>query len=188
MSARKKGLRLFLISAVAFALIFCGIQFIQAQQIKTLAKGGKPGKPPKNEVVCNADGICGNEEYVRDIAYGEQPCYDCLPKAYSALSFEKPFILGLDSYPQTKIFQFIYNDEGQYEDVWASDDLGTFIRRAIGDIDNDGVNEVVGFERTSFIEGKGKNKTTKYAHQIYVFEDEALSTPSDTLTIISEEA
>ena len=42
MSARKKGLRLFLISAVAFTLVFCGIQFINAQQIKTMKKPVKP--------------------------------------------------------------------------------------------------------------------------------------------------
>ncbi|MFH1934528.1 MAG: hypothetical protein ABIN18_23520 [Pseudomonadota bacterium] len=42
MSVSKKGIRVFLISTVAFALVFCGIQFIQAQQIKIQKKPVKP--------------------------------------------------------------------------------------------------------------------------------------------------
>lgn len=53
MSARKKGIHLLVISAVAAALVFGGIQFINAQQIKTLKKPVKPDpvEEPQWEVV-----------------------------------------------------------------------------------------------------------------------------------------
>lgn len=185
MSAKKKGIRLFLITAVAFALVFCGIQFIQAQQIKTTGKPPKPPKPPKDEVVCTDNGICEESEYDSSKPYEEQLCPDCAPKEYGLLDTSGPFLLGLDQDNMTRITQFKYDtNTSTYVDTWVSQDLGPYWPHFDkGDYNSDGIIEILAVKTTSYTEGKNKKAITYYEQTLSIIEQGSDGSPSKTFPI-----
>jgi hypothetical protein len=84
-------LKLFvLVSFLAAALVFVGMNFVQAQS-QAKGKPEKPpdkgGKPPK--VDCDNDGVCESGEYDSKSDPENQPCADCLPKIYPPLDIDQ---------------------------------------------------------------------------------------------------
>jgi len=191
-------LKLFVLVAIlAAALVFVGMNFVQAQ---SQAKGkpdqppDKGGKPPKVE--CDNDGVCESGEYDSRSSPENQPCADCLPKIYPPLEIDQTGVqiacAGLSFYYSSgKVYQFKYMNS-EYQDTWASDKIGVSWKNvSIGDVDNDGDKEITALvnyflrEETS---GKGKNKvTTRYYDQrIFIFESGDGATTSKASSYFGE--
>jgi len=182
-------LKLFvLVCILAAALVFIGMNFVQAQS-QTKGKPDKPpdkgGKPPK--IDCNNNGICESGEYDRDADPENQPCADCLPKIYPPLEIDqigKQIVCtGSGFYSWGKSYQYRYVNDSEYADTWESDSIETSdFKISIGDIDNDGEKEIavvgVYFIRSE-TSGKGKNKVTVryYDHKIFIYESGSLGEP-----------
>lgn len=176
-------------------LLFSVLVFLQGQ-VQT--KGKPPDKPGKGKPpTCDNNGICESNEYNHDYEPENQPCADCIPKNYSPIIVEQtlPQLVSVIYWPTgKKVFQFKcvggdYIDEknkvGEYEDIWASAEIDTTsgVRVGIGDVDNDGLKEIVAvasyYIRTETV-GKGKNRVTYryYDQKIFIYESGSLGAPS----------
>jgi hypothetical protein len=184
-----------LVSILAVGAVFIGMNFVQAQSQtkgKPPDKGG--GKPPK--IDCNNDGICESNEYNHDFEPENQPCADCVPKNYSPLIIDQTLaqLVSDGSWPTgKKVFQFKcvggnYIDEnnivGEYEDTWVSADIdSTSVKIGIGDVDNDGLKEIVAVS-SDYIRGetvgKGKNRVIRryYDHKVFIYDSGSSGDPS----------
>jgi len=171
-------------------LIFLGLQHIQAQ--------GKSNKV--KPASCNNNGICETEEYNSNYSPEDQPCADCKPKNYAALEIlemDQIVCQGQGLLLDNRIVQYkclgggsIDNDYiGIYQDTWASDELpntSLMVYGCIGDVDNDGVKEIVYPAADSRTEGKAKNKTTFYNPYLCIFETGSMGGASWTTPSLGE--
>lgn len=173
-----------LVSILAVALVFFGMNFVQC---KSQAKGEPPdnGGGGQAEGNCNNNGICENNEYNHNLEPENQPCADCVPKNYSPLIIDQALVqlVSAQSWPSgKKIFQFkcgdgYYLDDnnlvGEYEDAWASADIDTnWIRIGIGDVDNDGLKEIVAVYTRSGETG------SPHDHKVVVYDSGSEGDPS----------
>lgn len=171
-------------------LIFLGLQYIQAQ-----GKSNKVKPTP-----CNNNGICESEEYNSNYSPEDQPCIDCKPKIYPALEIldmDQIVCEGQGVLMNNQVLQFkctgggfLAGDYvGEYHDTWASNKLPYFPGKflvSIGDLDNDGVKEIVYAAAESRNEGKGSKATTYYNPYLCIFENGSMGAPSWITTYLGE--
>jgi len=172
-----------LVSILAAALVFFGMNFVQC---KSQAKGEPPdnggGGPAEGN--CNNNGICEDNEYNHNLEPENQPCADCVPKNYSSLMIDQTLVQlvsALNCRAGKKIFQFkcgdgYYIDDnniiGEYEDTWASAYIDTtWGIIGIGDVDNDGLKEIVAVYKTGETGGY-------YDHKIIIYDSGSEGDPS----------
>lgn len=154
-----------LVGVIVLVLVFVGINFVQAQ---VKAKG----KPPK--ITCNNNDICESGEYKYKLPHESQNCSDCLPKIYSQLAIDHGLQIQIAgaNYKIGKIFQFKF-DGTNYVDTWACakiEDID-FLHPEIGDIDGDGLKEIMAIATYKHKLGKGKKAPTYYDQKVFIFRD-----------------
>lgn len=151
-----------LISILIIALIFVGINFVQAQG------KGKPPKKPK----CDYDGICERGE--------SSDCPDCQQQPSPPLqldNFGSQIVSGSDN-SDKKVYQVKYVN-GDYSNTWKSSvNDGFTYATSIGDVDNDGYKEI-----TTVVNAKKSTgpPNQKFSYKkIFVYEDGSTGEPSYT--------
>ncbi|MFC2160962.1 FG-GAP repeat domain-containing protein [Acidobacteriota bacterium] len=175
-----------LVCFAVFALIFLSIDFAQAQ-MKT--QGSPPGKgkdKPNPNLICNVNLNCEYEEWDSSKNEERQPCADCLPQVYGSLSIigSGPQIAGYRrttsdarEWRPAKAYQIKYDgnlrdDTGGYSIQWESLDLDQASHGVvIGDIDNDGLDEIAAIDTFVTTIGKGKKRESYFNHDILIFEE-----------------
>jgi len=174
----RKAKWFFLVGFSVALLVFASLSFVQAQQVKTLDKGGKKRKPPR--VICVDDGVCETSEYDFGSTPENQLCADCQPEAYGNLEINQDGLQIVTTF-LNKVYQHKYLGGGgvEFKETWGSNEIGSYLESTcVGDVDNDESKEIITVvnvlvrEETS---GKGKNRVTKryYRQEIFIFEDGA---------------
>ena len=173
-------LKLFvLVGILATALVFVGMNFVQAQSQAKGKPDKPPGKPEPDEppkVTCNNNGVCEYGEYDSKSDPEDQPCSDCLPKIYPPLEIDQTGVQIACAgssflYSSGKVYQFKYLN-GEYKDTWASDDIGIYGRVvSIGDADNDGEKEII-----AIVSDKVRGR--KYDQRIFMYKTGSDGSPS----------
>lgn len=172
-----------LVGVILLALVFVGINVVQAQ-VKAKGKPPGKGKPPK--ITCNNNDICEYGEYDYNLEHEYQPCEDCKLKDYDSLQIiQDPGlqIVGLNLNQSIgKVFQFKFESQ-QYQDTWASKKMSNLFYADIVDLNNDGGKKIIALTQYQYQykEGKGKGKKAKnyyyYDCKIFMFQDESDGEP-----------
>jgi len=161
---------LLLVVFLALAIVFIGLSILYSG-IDPQGKG-KPPKPPKTN--CNNNGICESGEYEYKFSHESQNCSDCLPEEYNPLTIDHGLtnqIAGAN-YKIGKIFQFRF-DGANYIDTWACAKIEgiDFLHPDIGDIDGDGLKEIIAIATYKYKLGKGKKAPIYYDQKVFIFRD-----------------
>jgi hypothetical protein len=170
---------------LALGLAFLGLFSTsgEAQKVKT-------PKPP--QIVCDNNGNCEYAEVNWFKSRVDQPCSDCQPKVYGPLMISESQlqIAGWNTGSPSGVFlcQYTGNPSNEYKVVWESAEADVrFNNVRIGDIDNDGQNEIVAIHTITTVTGKGKNQQTTYSSELLIFEDGAMREPTSRLSFVGLE-
>ncbi len=176
------------------------VLFVIAGVIGLTAQMKIQKKPADNPSVtqCNTNGNCEYEELVTNKSLERQPCPDCLPQSYGQLFFDlNPQIAGIAKasldpvdWRPGRAMQIRYTgnpETGGFEVQWQSGLLNQVSHGTlIGDIDNDGDQEIGVIDLTVVTEGRGKNKKNYYYHDLLIFEENDWTAPSIRLSLADE--
>ena len=145
---------------VSVFLVFIGFNFAQSQG------KGKPPKKPK----CNYNGICEKGE--------NSDCPDCQQEPSPPLQIEHDNlqIVSGSGISDKKVYQVKYLNEN-YSNTWYSNvHQGNTSATSIGDVDNDGLKEIVTVVNAKMSTGPPKQR---YSYKkIFVYEDGSTGEPS----------
>jgi hypothetical protein len=150
-------------SILAFSVL--GVGFILAQS-RTQGKG-----------TCNNNDICESGEYNYSASHENQACLDCRAKLYFPLVIDRsrPQIVGANS-TIGKVFQFKWTDTNAdgipdaYRDTWAGLQIADAkILPEMGDIDGDGIKEILALAEYSTKVGTGKKAATYYDYKFFFY-------------------
>jgi len=172
-----------LVGVIVLALVFVGINVVQAQ-VKAKGKPPGKGKPPK--ITCNNNDICEYGEYDYNLEHESQPCDDCKLKDYDSLQIIQETglqIVGLNGNQSIdKVFQFKFESQ-QYQDTWASKIMndGYLFYADIVDLNSDGGKKIIALTQYQYQykEGKGKKAKNYYYYdcKIFMFENDSDGEP-----------
>jgi len=160
------------------------VMFVIAGVIGPVAQVKIAKKPVKDPpVICNTNANCEYEELNTHKSLERQPCPDCLPMSYGQLFFSSgPQIAAtargtldpVDWRPgrAIQIQQTGNPNTGGFEITWQSEEFTRVSHGVvIGDVDNDGEQEIAAIDLTVVTEGKGKNKKNYYHHSLLIYEE-----------------
>jgi hypothetical protein len=179
----KKAKRISL--AGVLPVLALGLAFLGLFSTSGEAQKSQPPKPP--QIVCDNNGNCEYAEVSWPKSRVLQPCSDCQPKVYGPLTISESQlqIAGFNTGSPTGVFMCKFDQSAsKYEVVWESAEADVrFNNVRIGDIDNDGQNEIVAIHTITTVTGKGKNQQTTYSSELLIFEDGDMREPTSRLSL-----